>query len=148
MKFLLGILILMLWNPLSYREDFKVLKSIEARQLNCLVKNALHEAGGEGTIGRLLVTNVVFNRTENGNYCKTVYKYKQFSWTLYKEKKFDLEFKLKVKNEILEYYNNNINIPKHLKDATHFHATYVKPKWRKKMKYLGHWGNHHFYQER
>jgi N-acetylmuramoyl-L-alanine amidase len=148
MKVLLGILILMLWNPLSYREDFKVLKSIEARQLNCLVKNALHEAGGEGTVGRLLVTNVVFNRTSDGNYCKTIYQYKQFSWTLYKEKQFDSNSKLKAKHEILEYYNNNAEIPRHLKDATHFHATYVKPKWRKKMEYLGHWGNHHFYQER
>jgi spore germination cell wall hydrolase CwlJ-like protein len=132
---------------LDYQKSFKDLKGIPKNQLDCLVKNIYHEAIGEGVVGILIVNQVVFNRTKDEDYCSTIFKKNQFSWTLYKEKKIAKETYDYLAMLTLNQYNGLLGIPLKFENATHFHADYVKPYWRKKLTYLGSWNNHHFYKE-
>jgi spore germination cell wall hydrolase CwlJ-like protein len=116
------------------------------KQIKCLVKNAFYEANGEGRLGRLLVTQVVFNRTtKDKDFCSTIYKEKQFSWTASKVKRIPWSDYLKIKSEVLELYFEFTHVPKHLRKATHFHTTSTKPYWSKSLVKVGVWKNHVFY---
>lgn len=118
---------------------------LSEKQLDCLIKNAYHEANGEGRTGRLLVTQVVFNRTTDENFCKTIYDRKQFSWTSKKAKQIPTIDYNKISLEIQELFYGFTEIPKGLKKATYFHTTAVKPYWAKAFTKVGVWKNHVFY---
>lgn len=148
MKIFIFIIFLIFSSNIKYKENYKYTKYITLKQLDCLVKNAYHEAYGEGPLGMLLVTQVVLNRAKNKkNYCEVIYAYKQFSWTLKKEKKISEKEKLEIKRLILRFYNNELTVPEKYKSATHFHAIYVKPYWSRKLKPVGRYRNHVFYQQ-
>jgi spore germination cell wall hydrolase CwlJ-like protein len=124
-------------------------KAIPEKELNCLIKNAFYEANGEGKTGRNLVTQVVFNRTADEKFCKTIYKPKQFSWTNSKKKrlaKIPEESYEEIRREVLELYYGVSKVPKHLAHATHYHTTWVRPAWGKSFKVSGKWKNHIFYE--
>lgn len=126
------------------------LNEIDNTELECLVKNAFHEANTEGEIGILLVTHVVINRarTKNKTYCETVYKYKQFSWTLFKEKQISDDNKIKIRNIILAYYYGFTKVPVQFQDASYYHTKKIRPYWSKSYECLGSWKNHIFYKDR
>lgn len=147
MKWITFAILALFCLPLIHKEEFKYAKYITKEQLNCLVKNAYYESRGEGTMGVMLVTKVVLNRTFDNDYCKTIYKYKQFSWTLKTQKQMSQIEKEKITILVLLFYNGYLKVPKEFENATHFHATYVKPSWAKKLKFLGKWENHLFYQQ-
>lgn len=52
------------------------------KDIECLAKNAFHEARNQPAIGKVAVTFVVMNRAKKNDVgvCKTVYKKHQFSW--------------------------------------------------------------------
>lgn len=133
----------------SYKSSNSFFKTIEETQLNCLIKNAFHEAGNQGDLGMLLVTQVVYNRAENKNknYCDVIYEYKQFSWTLFKEKHIPTETYNKIKTLILNHHYGFLKIPEEYEQSIAFHADYVKPYWRHAYEKVGVWRNHIFYKE-
>lgn len=148
MKFIILLLGLLTWVELAASTNPIKLKLLPEKELTCLAKNAYYEARGEGSVGLLLVTQVVYNRVTSNNFCEVIYKHKQFSWTLKKQKPIPKESLDKIKIIILAFHNNHYySVPSHLKSATHFHATYVKPRWTKKLIYLGQWEKHKFYKE-
>jgi spore germination cell wall hydrolase CwlJ-like protein len=111
--------------------------------LACLASNIYNEARGEIKLGQLAVAKVTINRTINGNYCDTVFKPYQFSWT--------------IKNKNLKYDSNSYTIALEAEkvnhslsdfSATHYHTTKVRPVWAKSFKRLTIIGNHVFYEER
>lgn len=58
---------------------------IDAKQIDCLVRNQVFEAAGESKLGQLWVYHVVKNRTDkqyrgNKTMCETIFDPKQFSW--------------------------------------------------------------------
>lgn len=149
MKILFFVIFLLFSVKLEHKENYKYPNYITLKQLDCLVKNAYHEAHGEGPLGMLLVTQVVLNRAKNKkNYCAVIYQYKQFSWTLEKEKKISREDNLKISELILLFYNGKLAVPDNYKNITHFHTIYVKPYWSRKIKPVGSYRNHVFYQQR
>lgn len=145
--FVIFVMLLLAYKSVSNVDWIPSGKIIDIKQLECLVKNAYHEAFIEGPIGMLLVTQVVFNRAKikNKTYCEIIFEKSQFSWTLFKHKNISERHWKAIEHLIIEYYNGMHSIPEHLKNATHFHANYVKPYWRKHAEYLGEWRRHMFY---
>jgi spore germination cell wall hydrolase CwlJ-like protein len=120
------------------------------KELDCLIKNAYFEANTQGQIGRNLVTKVVINRARlwNKTFCSVVYQPSQFSWTRTPLRKIDERSYRKIKEEVIELLSDDTSIPFEYITATHFHATYVRPTWSKKLKRLGRYKQHIFYGEK
>lgn len=59
-------------------------KSYDSTQINCIAKNAYHEARGEGEKGMLGTIFVVLNRTKDSRFpstpCKVIAQPNQFVW--------------------------------------------------------------------
>lgn len=59
-------------------------KSYDSTQINCIARNAYHEARGEGEKGMLGTIFVVLNRTKDGRFpstpCKVIAQPNQFVW--------------------------------------------------------------------
>jgi spore germination cell wall hydrolase CwlJ-like protein len=121
---------------------------LEAKQLKCLIKNAFHEAGNQGDVGILLVTEVVYNRAKlkNKTFCEIIYAKKQFSWTQFKEHKIKEKQYERIKLLILDYHYGFQQIPPLYKEIIAYHADYVDPYWNKHYKKVGQWKNHIFYK--
>jgi N-acetylmuramoyl-L-alanine amidase len=120
---------------------------VSKRQMDCLVKNAFYEANTQGTVGRILVTNVVINRSKatGESFCSVVYAPYQFSWTLFKVKPIPRSSYLKIRKEIKRFLNSEIEIPEYLGSATHYHEKSIRPFWIKSSKRLGMYKDHIFY---
>lgn len=125
------------------------IEKLKPEELNCLVKNAFHEAGNQGDVGILLVTQVVYNRAKlkNKSFCEIIYAKKQFSWTQFKEHKIKEKRYDKIKSLILNYHYKYLDVPEEYKNAIAYHADYVKPYWSKHYKKIGKWKNHIFYKD-
>lgn len=109
------------------------------REAACLYTNVYHEARGEPFAGQIAVAKVTLNRAKNSSICDVVYAPKQFSWVGNNKKVKDAE----------AYYRAHLAAwaaLRHDWGATHYHATYVKPKWAKKLTKIEQIGNHVFYQ--
>ena len=110
--------------------------------LMCLALNVYHEARSDDMIGQYAVAHVVMNRVQSDRYpdttCDVVHqgyskgKHKcQFSW--YCDGKSDtpreevhwLYAKVVAHNVVYGYHEDNTD------GATHYHANYVRPWWRK-----------------
>ena len=135
-------------SNLGINSDLSNVKRMPAKDLDCLVVNAFHEAMGEGKIGRLLVTQVVMNRAERASksFCEIVFEANQFSWTLSKRKHIPIEVYHNLASEIHELYNNKSIIPIDFYDVTHFHEVKVNPYWSKKLVRVGVHKQHVFYK--
>jgi len=122
--------------------------TLDSKELNCLVRNAFFEANLEGNIGMLLVTNVVFNRTQDRNVCATIFAKNQFSWTSgVKTKKIPVNIYNDIKSTIAKFSKHRRFIPRKFINATHYHAQSEHPAWASRLKKLGVYKNHIFYQE-
>lgn len=127
------------------------------RQQECLARGIYFEARGEPAEGQAAVAQVILNRVRNPHYpnsiCGVVYQNQhwynrcQFSFACDRIKDRITEPRLyKLAQHIaLETTNNRIWFPQ-VGSSTHYHATYVAPKWRKKMKRVGRIGLHIFYR--
>ena len=161
-------------KPLQYMEIAKYDKYIDKKEITCLAKNMYFEARNEGTAGVLGVTNVVLNRVKSDLYPNTIcgviedakisqwwLKEKglkkpikhmcQFSW--YCDGKSDKpkhkgkwQNSLPVASLVLAYKENIRDIAFLLDGATHYHADYVYPEWRKSKQKIVQIGNHIFYK--
>jgi N-acetylmuramoyl-L-alanine amidase len=115
-----------------------------AEALTCMALNIYHEARNESTIGQLAVAQVVMNRVEDDRFpndvCAVIKQgeYKngvpvkdrcQFSW--YCDGLSDEPRNKKA--YAVSYENAKAVMAGHYYDvfegATHYHATYVLPKW-------------------
>ena len=114
----------------------------KTKRAECLASVIYHEARGEPRKGKVAVGYVVMNRVKHKLYpdtiCEVVFQPVQF--TGLKKIKYD-QASLAVAFKIIsgEYLNP-------IRKATHFHATYVWPKWAYKLKFVAQFGSHRFYQ--
>ncbi len=131
--------------------------SVSNKQLECLATAIYFEARGEPYRGQVAVAQVVINRVKNSLYpntiCGVVYQNQnkrnacQFSFACdgiperINEKKA-----WKRAQEIAKKVTNGEIYLTEVADATHYHATYVKPKWAAKMTELTQIGIHKFYR--
>ena len=124
------------------------LDTIDIKSLECLALNIYHEARGESEKGQVAVALVTRNRVEDprfpNSYCGVVKQGRitswapatkinecQFSW--YCDGKsdrvnsmFSWEEAVRIAYEVM--YNDIVDFTR---GATHYHANYVRPYWRK-----------------
>jgi spore germination cell wall hydrolase CwlJ-like protein len=126
-------------------------------QRNCLARAIYFEARGESRQGQVGVAQVVMNRVNHEEFpstiCAVVYQNKhkrnrcQFSFAC--DGKRDRvrdrrawKTALEVADDVLKGEENIARLTK----ATHYHATYVRPRWSRKMIRLKRIGTHIFYR--
>ena len=136
-------------------------KEFHVNELECLALNVYHETRAMSLADAHAVSDVVLNRVESSRYpntiCEVVHQgYKkgnrscQFSW--YCDGKADppankqsVSWKLAedVAYQILAFDKWNGMV----EGATHYHADYVSPRWRKSMRLITKIDDHIFYRE-
>lgn len=139
MKQLLVLLVLALIVNTTAISD----SSANLKDKKCMAEVIYRESRGEPYLGQLAVGQVVINRAKHylfpNTICEVLFQKGQFPWT----KNFDgfkaphsflplAELVLSGKHELATF------------KATHFHATYVDPKW--KLRKVTQIGNHIFYK--
>ena len=141
----------------SWADDPLPKNSFSKRQQACLSQGIYFEARGEPVKGQAAVAQVILNRVRNPHYpnsiCGVVYQNKnwynrcQFSFAC--DRRRD-----RVKNRKLyeiaqhvaaETTAGRIWLPQ-VGSSTHYHATYVNPRWNRRMKRVGKIGLHIFYR--
>ena len=135
----------------------------KADEVECLALNIYHEARNQPTAGKLAVAQVTLNRVKHDRFpntiCGVVYqgyylnnnpiKHKcQFSWWCdgKSDKPKEIQswnYALMLARHMHEGVFDNIDV---VKDATHYHAVYVKPYWTKEKKKVKVIADHIFYK--
>lgn len=119
---------------------------------NLLAEAIVYEARGEPTKGQIAVAHVILNRKKDARWpnkvADVIKQPHQFSYIEDKHKqksptKDDWEKARKIAHGVI---SGAISSP--VGDATHYHATHVRPKWAKKLDRVAHVGNHIFYKTR
>lgn len=125
--------------------------------LRCLAENIYHEARGEPYAGRVAVAEVTLNRVASPRFpnsvCAVVHQLNRhaatsrqvaaFSWTLEdvnRPRGAAWQRARKVAAEVYDGEHTPI-VP----DSLHYHATYVEPRWARRMTPIETIGNHVFY---
>lgn len=98
-------------------------------QLQCLSDTVYYEARNQPFEGQVAVAEVVLNRVKSpyypNNICDVVYQPYQFSWTLYNHEKPELKpYTVATVAAIRATLGSNRTM-----GSTHYHATYIQPKW-------------------
>ena len=130
--------------------ETNVATTVSDTELKCLYKNAFYEAGVEGVIGSLAVSQIVMKRLERrawgNNVCSVVYARSQFSWTALPTLEKPSGALWQSAKEGVDAYLRGARI-KELENAMHYHASWmdVYPKWSKAMTQVAAIGNHIFY---
>jgi spore germination cell wall hydrolase CwlJ-like protein len=107
----------------------------------CKAVALYEEARGESLHGQRAVLDVVHARMwkSGRSACEIIKQHKQFS--------FYTGQRLKYVGNSLTTYQLVATMPPVLTNATHYHATRVRPAWAKRMKRLAVIGKHVFYQQ-
>ena len=132
----------------AYNEHYK--------QIECLAKNIYFEARDQSDLGQKAIAWVTLNRVHSQSYpstiCVVVWQDSQFSWT--RDGKSDVpknqeawERAKKLANLVYQRYYNTRDYEDPTDGAIMFHATYVKPYWRKSFERTIKIGDHIFYKE-
>jgi spore germination cell wall hydrolase CwlJ-like protein len=130
-----------------------------ASEVKCLATAIYFEARGESQEGQIAVAQVVLNRLKNPAYpktiCDVVYQNKnkrnrcQFSFAcdgiadrINDKRAWSISQALarRVLNDDRNLYLADVGA------STHYHATYVKPRWARSMKRMDKIGRHVFYK--
>lgn len=120
---------------------YQVTPFASSKELKCLVDNVYHEARGEPFEGQVAVARVTLNRAAKASICATVYASKQFSWTW--QIRYPRVRDLQAYSTAYHAAHAALN---YRLDATHYHATYVKPYWAKHFTKVKQIGKHKFYK--
>lgn len=132
---------------------------VSSKDLACLATAIYFEARGESVEGQTAVAQVILNRVRAKAFpdtvCDVVYQGKnrrtgcQFSFTCDGKSKRIREQKAWTVAERIagETLSGQADLDG-LSVATHYHATYVSPRWARSMRRLAKIGHHIFYEER
>lgn len=131
--------------------------SFSKKQQTCLANGIYFEARGEPARGQAAVAQVILNRVRNpaypGSICGVVYQNKhwrnrcQFSFAcdrirdrISNPKLWTLAKQIAAETTAGRIWLTQVG------SSTHYHATYVNPKWARSMKKVGKIGLHIFYR--
>ena len=143
MKFLSTITLALFMAPMAQPS----LPSLDEASFRCMMETLYHEARGEGVQGMEAVAAVVMNRAKQSkkSVCSVVYERKQFSWVFVTK---DKSIKGNIRDVLAITHKALAGILVDVTDgSTHYHATYVNPKWAKHLKKTVKINNHIFYKE-
>lgn len=129
----------------------------EKKQQTCLAQSIYFEARGETVMGQAAVAQVVLNRVKNPAYpksiCGVVYQNEkwrnrcQFSFACDgRPERVRSQSAWKRAKQLARDVTNGKVWLKAVGDSTHYHATYVKPRWSRYMKRTDRIGRHIFYR--
>jgi spore germination cell wall hydrolase CwlJ-like protein len=117
-------------------------------QENCLALNIYYEAGIENDIGKLAIANVTINRLQTrrwgDNICAVVYADSQFSWTSTSKRPKPSGASWDESRQAARHIIEGKRIES-LETALYYHASYVKPYWKKSTAKIRQIGKHIFY---
>ena len=129
---------------------------IDAEERTCLAQAIYYEARSEPRIGQLAVADVVLNRVANALYpnsiCEVVFQgsYRrtgcQFTFTC--DGAMDARLnqrKWKAAQDMAGAILAGVRVPV-TRSATHYHASYVKPRWADRLTPTATIGTHKFYR--
>ncbi len=139
------VLSLALFSP----EGFAKINKNPNQQVQCLATAIYYEARGEPDLGKKSVGHVIMNRTKSGKYpndvCSVILQKKQFSFVK-NRKNLLTPPNNPAYNKILvmaeEIFHNHEVLVDPTNNALYFHANYVRPNWKKQIKFKI--GNHVF----
>jgi spore germination cell wall hydrolase CwlJ-like protein len=146
-------------NELAAALSLGITEKELVRSKKCLAEAVYFEARGEPDQGQYAVAQVVMNRTRTGYYpdnvCGVVYENKnrrnacQFSFACdgIPDRIFDRESWAKAQHIAEDVLVNGVYLPD-IGTATHYHATYVHPRWVRDMVKEEKLGSHIFYRVR
>lgn len=128
-----------------------------AREFRCMATAIYHEARGESIEGQIAVGQVIMTRVRSDYYpntiCGVVFQGQwnrnacQFSFAC--DGRTDAPKNGKLWDVAIDVAKKVISgkaFIKEIAEATHYHATYVSPKWSKKMQKIKRIGVHIFYK--
>jgi len=131
-------------------------KTFSEAEQRCLAAGIYFEARGESVKGQAAVAQVILNRVRNPTYPNTVcgVVYQNDNWRNRCQFSFACDgIKDRVRSP--EHWNMAEEIAlattagkiwlKEVGSSTHYHATYVRPPWARKMRKVGQIGLHIFY---
>jgi len=157
LKFIISIILMMF--------AFMSMAKADEDDFTCLVEAIYHEARSEPLMGMIAVANTILNRVYSKRYPNTICgvvrqgKYWegspvkhacQFSyWCDGKPEMFNDMASLKKSIGVAEMSLMGV-VMRNTLNSTHYHATYVKPDWSKKSRFLrlDKIGNHIFYLDK
>ncbi|HSO47276.1 MAG TPA: cell wall hydrolase [Rhizobiaceae bacterium] len=127
------------------------------REQHCLTAGIYFEARGEPVRGQAAVAQVILNRVKNPTYpnsiCGVVYQNKdwrnrcQFSFACDKIKdKVQDPKRWRLASYVARETTHGRIWLAEVGSSTHYHATYVKPRWARAMEKVGRIGLHVFYR--
>nr|WP_246232626.1 cell wall hydrolase [Aurantimonas aggregata] len=131
--------------------------AFSAKEQNCLANGIYFEARGESATGQAAVAQVILNRVRNPAYPKTicgvVYQNKnwrnrcQFSFACdgSRPRVGDRSAWARAKQVAEQVTKGDIWLSD-VGSATHYHATYVRPRWASAMERVDKIGKHVFYR--
>jgi spore germination cell wall hydrolase CwlJ-like protein len=140
-------------------DDVALPKGSLSREANCLATAIYFEARGEPLKGQKAVAEVIMTRADSGRYpgsiCGVVYQNShqhlacQFTFTCdgKADKPSNAASWLLAKRIAVAALTKARNKRPITKWATHYHATYVKPRWASKFRKTARIGTHIFYRE-
>ena len=161
MKFYIMAAVMLVFASAANAKDFDLIE--EFPEVRCMALNIYYEARGSSLADRAGVADVVLNRVNDTRYPNTICEVVkqgvkhsngqmkrnkcQFSW--YCDGKADnpQNEDLWVDAQTLAW--NIVENGKHrglTEGATHYHATYVNPRWAKTLQLVGRIGAHIFYR--
>lgn len=130
------------------------LPDVDHNDLHWLALNIYYEAGNQPPLGKIAVGIVTLNRVRHDLFPDTienvVKQHKQFSW--YNTKKAIIPKENDSWKESVNIARYVLKLPKdhaiieQFSGITHFHATYVRPKWKNSMIKVTQIGDHIFYR--
>ncbi|HWJ86517.1 MAG TPA: cell wall hydrolase [Pelagibacterium sp.] len=137
--------------------DFTPKHTWSEREQWCLSTGIYFEARGESYRGQVAVAQVIMNRVEHANYpdtiCGVVYQNQhrrnacQFSFACDGiPDRINEPAAWALAQEITQTVLNQEIYLTEIADATHYHATYVRPHWARNMDRLAQVGLHVFYR--
>ena len=153
----------LVFTSVVYAGQEVIKKNIEENEIECLALNIYFETKAVSLADAMAVTDVVLNRANHSHYpndiCSVVYQAKtdsngfpkrhkcQFSW--YCDGRADTPTDSTAWERSRKYardmyvHRSYIGITE---GATHYHATYVKPRWSKQLDRIAQIGSHIFYR--
>ncbi len=144
-------------NPHWWAQKPLPLSVGEKKEQRCLAEAIYFEARGESEEGQVAVAQVVLNRVKNPSYpnsiCGVVYQNRhkrnrcQFSFACDGIKdRISSPVAWKTAQRLAREVLDGKQYLKMVDASTHYHATYVNPRWAKSMAKRGQVGEHIFYK--
>jgi spore germination cell wall hydrolase CwlJ-like protein len=161
MKRLIAALLILISTQASAEPNYDIATIFP--EVNCMALNIYYEARSSNLADKVAVANVVLNRVQDTRYpntvCDVVYQGKQddngnmvrnacqFSWYCDGKPDRPTNKDLWIESQMIAW--NIIQDGKYrglVEGATHYHATYVDPRWAKTLQLVGRVGSHIYYR--